>query len=127
MNPKLRGWVDHMVDGKAIHDRPDYWQPVKFTVEKEAEINFDDAKKVSKPKAMMHFKFDQKKTSLPVNPTVCMVAPAPKEVIAEETTPRPSEDSDSSESYKAQPDDTPVSTRDIEIAVRVACASEMFS
>ena len=39
-----------MVDGKAIRDRPDYWQLVKFVVEKEAKINFDDAKKVSKPK-----------------------------------------------------------------------------
>ena len=44
-----------MVDGRAIHERPDYWQLVKFTVEKEAEINFDEAKKVSKPKATTHF------------------------------------------------------------------------
>ena len=46
MNPKLRGCVVYMVDGKAIQDRPDYWQLVKFTFEKEAEINFDDAKEV---------------------------------------------------------------------------------
>ena len=24
MNPKLRGHVAHMVDGKAVHSRPDY-------------------------------------------------------------------------------------------------------
>ena len=45
MNPKLRGWVAHIVDGKAVHERPDYWHLVKFAVEKEAEINFDEAKK----------------------------------------------------------------------------------
>ena len=55
MNPKLRGWVAHIVNGKAVHERPDYWCLVKFAVEKEAEINFDEAKKVSKPKAMTHF------------------------------------------------------------------------
>ena len=57
-----------------------------------------------------------------------MVAPAPEEeVTIEETTPQPSEDSDSGESYKAQPDDTPVSAGDIKIAVRVAHVSEAFS
>ena len=56
-----------------------------------------------------------------------MVAPAPEEeVTVEETTPQPSEDSDSGESYKAQPDDMPISTGDIEIAIRVACTSETF-
>ena len=55
MNPKLRGRVTHIVDGKAMHERPDYWHLVKFAVEKEAEINFNEAKKVSKPKAMTHF------------------------------------------------------------------------
>ena len=79
MNPKLRGCVAHMVNGKAIQDRPDYWQLVKFTVEKETKINFDDAKKGSKLKATTHFKFDHKKTNLPVNPTVQMVVPAPEE------------------------------------------------
>ena len=57
-----------------------------------------------------------------------MVAPAPEEeVTVEETTPQPSEDSDSGESYEAQPDDMPVSTGDIEIAVGVAHTSEAFS
>ena len=55
-----------------------------------------------------------------MNPTVWMVAPAPEEeVIVEEMMPQPSEDN-SGESYEAQPDDMPVSTGDIEIAVRVA-------
>ena len=54
MNAKLRGWVAHIVDGKAVHERPDYWCLVKFAVEKEAEINFNEAKKVLKPKAMTH-------------------------------------------------------------------------
>ena len=48
MNPKLRGHMVHMVNGKAVQDRLDYWQLVKFTVKKEDEINFDDAKKMSK-------------------------------------------------------------------------------
>ena len=127
MNPKLRGWVAHIVGGKAMHERPDYWHLVKFAVEKEAKINFDEAKKVSKPKAMTHFQFDQKKSNLPVNPTVWMVAPAPEEeVTVKEMTPQPSEDSDSGKLYEVQPDDMPVSTGDIEIAVRVAHASEAF-
>ena len=58
MNPKLRGWVAHMVDTRAVHERPDYWHLVKFAVEKEAEINFDEANKVSKPKTMTCFQFD---------------------------------------------------------------------
>ena len=62
-----------------------------------------------------------------MNPTVWIVAPAPeKEVTTEETMLQPSEDSDSGELYEAQPDDMPVSTGDIEIGVRVACASEAF-
>ena len=57
-----------------------------------------------------------------------MVAPAPEEeVVVEETMPQPSEDNDSGKSYEAQPSDMPVSTGDIEIAVRVAHASEAFS
>ena len=57
-----------------------------------------------------------------------MVAQAPEEEITiEEMTPQPSEDSDSGESYEALPDDMPVSTGDIKIAVRVAHASEAFS
>ena len=100
MNPKLRGQVAQMVDGKAVQDRPDYWQLVKFALKKEAEINFDDAKKVSKPKGTTYFKFNRKKTSLPVYPTVWMVAPVPEEEVGtEEVTPLLTEDSDSGESY----------------------------
>ena len=96
MNPKLRGCVVHMVNGKVVQDRPDYWLLVKFTVKKEAKINFDDAKRVSKPKATIHFKFNRKKTNLPVNLTVQMVAPAPeKEAGPEDITPLQTEDSDS--------------------------------
>ena len=63
-----------------------------------------------------------------MNPAIWKVAPAPEEeVTVEEMTPQPSEDSDSGESYKAQPDDMPVSAGDIEIAIRVARASEAFS
>ena len=47
--------MDYIVDGKAMHERPDYWYLVKFAVKKEIEINFDEAEKVSKPKAMIHF------------------------------------------------------------------------
>ena len=57
-----------------------------------------------------------------------MVAPAPEEEVAmEEIMPQPSEDSDSGELYEAQPNDMPVSAGDIEIAIRVAHASEAFS
>ena len=128
MNPKLRVWVAHIVNGKAMHERPDYWCLVKFAVEKEAEINFNEAKKISKPKATTHFRFNRKKSNLPVNPAVRMVAPAPEEeVTMEERTPQPSEDSDSGKSYEAQPDDMPVSAGDIKKAIRVAHASETFS
>ena len=51
---------------KAAHQRPAYYQLVKFAVEKEAEINFDEAKKMrdlnSKPKATTHFHFNNKKS-----------------------------------------------------------------
>ena len=125
MNPKLRGRVAHMVDGKAVQDQPDYWQLVKFAIEKEAEINFNDAKKVSKPKATTHFKYDRKRANLPVNPTVRMVAAAPEEdPTPEDAIPPQTKDSDSRESYEASPDDASVSTRDIEVAVRVVKASE---
>ena len=55
MSPKLKGQVAHIVNGKAMHERPGYWHLVKFAVEKEAEINFNEAKKVSKSKATTHF------------------------------------------------------------------------
>ena len=109
------------------HDRPTYWQLVKFAVEKEAEINFDEAKKAPKPKTMTHFHFDCKKLSLPANPAVWMVAPVPEEDAGEEeATPQPSEDSDSGESYGAQ-DDLSVSLGDVEVAIRVVHASEALS
>ena len=42
MNPKLWARVAHLVDGKAVHQRPAYYELIKFAVEKEAEINFDE-------------------------------------------------------------------------------------
>ena len=54
-NCKLRGQVAHVVNGKVACDRPTYWQLVKFAVKKEAEINFDKAKKAPKPKTITHF------------------------------------------------------------------------
>ena len=128
MNPKLRGQVAHVVDGKAACDRPTYWQLVKFAVEKEAEINFDEAKKALKSKTMTHFYFDRKKLSLPANHAVRMVAPVPEEDAGEEkATPQPSEDSASGDSYEAKQDDLSVSPGDIEVAIRVVCASKAFS
>ena len=109
-------------------DRPTYWQLVKFSVKKEAEINFDEAKKAPNPKTMTHFHFDCKKLSLQTNPAVQMVAPAPeKDAGEEEATPQPSEDSDSGESYEAQQDDLSVLPGDVEVAIRVVHASEAFS
>ena len=108
MNPKLQARVAHLVDGKAVHQRPAYYELIKFAVEKEAEINLDEAKKTRgstlKPKATMHFRFDNKKLALPTTPAVRMVAPAPEEGPGEgEATPVPSEESDSSKSYEATP------------------------
>ena len=81
---------------------------------KEAEINFDEAKKAQKPKTTTHFCFDCKKLSLPANPTVWMVAPVPEEDTGEEeATPQPSEDSDSGEPYEAQQDDLSVLPGDV--------------
>ena len=72
--------------------------------------------------------FNWKKASLPVNPTIKMVAQAPEEVVvAEEIMPQPTEDRNSGKSYEASPDDTPVSAGDIKVAVRVVCAPEVFT
>ena len=125
MNPKLRARVAHVVDGKAVDERPAYYDLVKFAVQKEAEINFDEAKKTrdstSKPKATMHFCFNHKKSGLPATPAVQMVVPSPEEGSGEgEGTPLPSEESDSSESYEAGQEDKTVSQSDVEIVVRVA-------
>ena len=122
----------HLVNGKAAHQRPAYYELVKFAVEKEAEINFDKAKKARgstpKPKATLHFRFDNKKPMLPTTSSVRMVAPAPEEGLGEgEATPIPSKESDSGKSYEATPEDTTISQGDIEIAVRVAQASETFT
>ena len=90
----------HLVDDKAVHQRPAYYELIKFAVEKEAEINFDEAKKMRdlalKPKATMHFHFDNKKSTLPATLVVRMVAPTLEEKSGEgEATPLPSEESDS--------------------------------
>ena len=56
-----------------------------------------------------------------------MVTPAPEEeVTIEETMPQPSKDSNSGESYEAQPADMSVPTGEVEIAVRVDHPSEAF-
>ena len=102
----------HLVNGKGVHQRPAYYDLVKFAVEKEAEINFDEAKETRdstlKSKAIMHFHFNSKKSTLPTTPAVQMVAPAP-EGSGEEATPLPSKESDSSESYNATQEDANVS------------------
>ena len=64
---------------------------------------------------------------LPTTPAVRMVASALEEGPGKEATPIPSEESDSSESYEATPDDITISQGDIEIAVRVAQALEKFT
>ena len=122
----------HLVDGKAIHQRPAYYQLIKFAVEKEAKINFDEAKKARdltlKPKATTHFCLNNKKSMLPVTPAVRMVAPAPEEESGEgRATPPLSKESDSSESYEAQWQDATVSQDDVGVAVRVAQVSEAFT
>ena len=131
MNPKLCARVAQVVDGKATNQRPAYYDLIKFVVEKEAEINFDEAKKTRdltlKPKATTHIHFNSKKAMLPAASTVRMLAPAPEGSGEGEATPIPSEESDSDKLYEAMPDDTTVSQGDVEIAVRVAQASETFT
>ena len=130
LNPKLQARVAHVVDGKAANQRPAYYDLVKFAVQKEAEINFNEAKKTrdstSKPKATTHFHFNPKKSVLPATPAVWIVAPAPEERSGKEATSLPSE-SNSSKSYEAGQEDTTVSQGDVEIAVRVAQVSEAFT
>ena len=114
MNPKLQARVAHVVDGKVTDQRPAYYDLIKFAVQKEAEINFDEAKKTrdltSKSKAITHFCFNPKKSRLPATPAVWIVTPAPEEGSGEgEATPLPSEKSDSSESYEAGQEDTTIS------------------
>ena len=76
----------------------------------------------------MPFHFSNKKSTLPTIPTVWMVAPAPDEGSGEgEATPLPSEETDSGESYEAMPDDATISQGNVEIAVRLALASEAFT
>ena len=65
---------------------------------------------------------------LPATLVVQMVAPALKEGSGEgEATPLPSKESDSGESYEAVQEDTIISHGDVEIAGRVAQASEAFT
>ena len=58
--------VAHMVDGNATNQRPTYYDLIKLTVKKEAEIHFDEAKKTRdstlRPKATTHFHFNSKKS-----------------------------------------------------------------
>ena len=100
MNPKLWARVAHVVDGKDPHDRPSYYKLLKFVIQKEAEINFDEAKKTrdsnSKPKATTHICYECSKSTLPTTLAVCMVTLAPEEEDGEEeVAPQPNEDSDS--------------------------------
>ena len=128
MNPKLQARVAHLVYRKAVNQRPAYYNLVNFTMEKEVEVNFDEAKKTRdltlKPKVMTHFHFNSKMSMLLTTPAVQMVAPAPEQGSGEgEATPLPSEESDSGESYKAKQEDATISQGDVEIAVRMAQAT----
>ena len=61
-------------------------------------------------------------------PAVWMVAPAPEEGSCKgKSTPLLSKESNSGESYEATQEDVTISQGDIEIAVRVAQASETFT
>ena len=120
MNPKLWARVAHVVNGKDPRDRPSHYKLVKLAIQKEAEINFNEAKKMrdSKPKATAHFHYECRKSTLPTIPAVHMVTPASEEGDSEEeVTPQPSEDSDSGESYEASLEDSGVSAGDIEVAI----------
>ena len=72
MNPKLQARVAHVADGKDHCVRPSYYKLVKFAIQKEVEINFDEAKKTpdsnSKPKATTHFCYECRKSTLLTTP-----------------------------------------------------------
>ena len=132
MNPKLQARVAHAIDGKDSYDRPSYYKLVKFAIQKEAEINFDEAKKMRdlnlKPQATTHFHYKCRKSTLPTTPAVHMVTPAPEEEDGkEDITPQPNKDSDRGESYEASLEDSRVSAGDIEVAIQVVCTAETFS
>ena len=98
-NSMLGARVANVVDSKATDQRPACYDLIKFAVQKEAEINFDDAKKTrnstSKLKVTTHFYLNHKKSGLSATPAVWMVALAPEEGSGEgEATPPPSEESD---------------------------------
>ena len=121
-----------MVNSKATDQRSAYYDLIKFAVQKEAEINFDEAKRTrvltSKLKATTHFCINSKKLGLCATPAVQMVALAPEEGSGKgEAKPPPSEESDSGESYEAGQENTTISQGDVEIVVRVAQASEAFT
>ena len=106
MNPKLQARVAHVVDGKAANWRPTYYKLVKFAVQKEAEINFDKAKKTrdlaSKPKAITHFSINPRNLGcLPLQQFGWLLQPMKKNLVRERPPPLPSEESDSGESYEA--------------------------
>ena len=132
MNPKLQTRVAHVVNSKATDQRPAFYNLIKFAVQKEAEINFNEAKKTrdstSKPKTTTHFHFNPNKSVLPATPEVQMVALALEERSGEgEATPLPSEESDSNKCYEAGQEDTTISQGEVEVAVRVAQVSEAFT
>ena len=106
MNPKLQAKMAHLVDSKAANQRPAYYDLIKFAVEKEAEINCDEAKKIRdltlKQKATMHFHFNSKKSTLPATPAL------EEGSDKGETTPLPSKESDSGQSYKATQNDATI-------------------
>ena len=81
----------------------------------------------SKPKATTHFCFNNK-SMLHATHVVRIVAQAPGVGSGEgEATPLSSKESDSGESYEATQEDTTISQGDVEIAVRVAQASDAFT
>ena len=97
----------HLADGMAVYQRPAYYDLIKFAVEKEVEINFDEAKKTRdsalKPNATTQFHFQR------------------KDLVKEEGS------GDSGKSDEATQEDATISQGDTEIVVRVAQASETFT
>ena len=131
MNPKLQARVAHVVNGKTADQRSANYDFIKFALQNEAEINFDEAKNTrdstSKLKATTHFCFNHKKSGLPATPAVWMVDLAPEEGSGKgEATPPLTEESDCGKSYQAVQEDSAISQGDMEIAVRVAQVSGIY-
>ena len=128
MNPKLQGRVAHVVIAKWPMTGLPIGNWSNSLSRRKQRSTLMKPRRPQSQRLRHTFTSIARNLSLPANPTVWRVAPVPEEDAGEEeATPQPSEDSDSGKSYQVQQDDLLVSPGDVEVAIRVVCASEAFS